>query len=48
MGKWLSREQRDDYQLWVDNDRRAHELLTRLEALGVTALETDPRSPRRK
>jgi Family of unknown function (DUF6788) len=48
VGRWLSAAQRDDYQLWVDNDRRAHELLARLEALGVSALEADPRSPRRR
>ena len=48
VGKWLSIDQRDDYQAWVDNDRRAHELLARLEALGVSALEADARSPRRR
>ena len=48
VGKWLSIDQRDDYQAWVDNDRRAHELLARLEAIGVSALEADPRSARRR
>jgi hypothetical protein len=48
VGKWLSIDQRDDYQAWVDNDRRAHELLARLEAIGVSALEADARSPRRR
>ncbi|MHB1488744.1 MAG: DUF6788 family protein [Acidimicrobiales bacterium] len=48
VGRWLSAEQRDDYQVWVDNDRRARELLSRLEALGATALEADPRSTRRR
>jgi hypothetical protein len=48
VGKWLSIDQRDDYQAWVDNDRRAHELLARLEALGVSALEADTRSPGRR
>ena len=48
VGKWLSIDQRDDYQTWVDNDRRAHELLARLEAIGVSALEADPRSVRRR
>ena len=46
VGRWLSVEQRDDYEAWVDNDRRAHELLARLEALGAAALEADPRSQR--
>jgi hypothetical protein len=45
VGKWLSIDQRDDYQAWVDNDRRAHELLARLEAIGVSALRRQrPRS----
>src|SRR6202453_3683516 len=48
VGRWLSIDQRDDYQAWVDNDRRAHELLARLEALGVSALEADARSPGRR
>ena len=48
VGRWLSIDQRDDYQTWVDNDRRAHELLARLEAIGVSALEADPRSARRR
>ena len=41
---WPAVEQPDDYEAWVDNDRRAHELLARLEALGAAALEADPRS----
>jgi hypothetical protein len=48
VGRYLSAEQRDDYQIWLDNDRRVRELLGRLEALGVAALEADPRSPRRR
>jgi hypothetical protein len=46
VGRWLSAEQRVDYEPWVDNDRRAHELLARLEALGAAAVEADPRSQR--
>jgi hypothetical protein len=41
--RWLSADQHDDYQAWIDNDRRLRELLTRLEALGAAALEADPR-----
>ena len=41
--RWLSPEQHHDYQAWVDNDRRLRELLARLEALGATALDADPR-----
>jgi hypothetical protein len=48
VGRYLSAEQRDDYQIWVDNDRRLRELLGRLEALGTAAMEADPRSPRRQ
>ena len=28
---------------WIDNDRRLHELLARLEALGAAAFDADPR-----
>lgn len=45
IGRWITREQRDDYQPWVDNSRRLRELVTRLETLGEAALEADPRSP---
>ena len=41
--RWLSADQHHDYQAWIDNDRRLHELLTRLEALGTAALDADPR-----
>src|SRR5207247_4278030 len=41
--RWLSPDQHDDYQAWIDNDRRLRELLARLEALGADALEADPR-----
>jgi hypothetical protein len=41
--RWLSTDQQHDYQAWIDNDRRLHELLARLEALGAAALEADPR-----
>ena len=41
--RWLTDDQHDDYQPWIDNDRRLHELLARLEALGIAAFEADPR-----
>jgi hypothetical protein len=44
VGRWLSADQAHDYQQWVDNGRRARQLLARLEALGIAALEADPRS----
>src|SRR5947209_4776789 len=34
IGRWLTADQHRDYASWIDNDRRLHELLTRLEALG--------------
>ncbi len=45
--RWLSPAQRDDYQPWIDNDRRLRELLTRLETLGAAAFDADPRWERR-
>jgi uncharacterized protein DUF6788 len=45
--RWLSSEQRQDYQAWVDNDRRLRDLLARLEALGAAALDADPRWQRK-
>src|SRR5580658_10205679 len=47
IGRWLSPDQRRDYQPWIDNDRRLHELLTQLEALGAAAFEADPRWERK-
>jgi len=41
--RWLSDDQHRDYQPWIDNDRRLHALLTRLEALGTATFEADPR-----
>ena len=47
VGRWLSADQHHDYKTWIGNDRRLRELLSQLEALGIAALETDPRSQRR-
>jgi hypothetical protein len=41
--RWLSADQHRDYTPWIDNDRRLHELLARLEALGAAAFDADPR-----
>ncbi len=41
--RWLSPDQHRDYQAWIDNDRRLHDLLAWLEALGTAALDADPR-----
>lgn len=47
VGRWLSKEQADDYQTWLDNSRRLKELVSRLESLGVEAIESDPRNAKR-
>jgi hypothetical protein len=46
--RWLSPEQHHDYQAWISNDRRLHELLTQLETLGAAALDADPRWQQRR
>ena len=43
----LSPEQVKEYQPWFDNERKLRALVHELEALGVAAIETDTRSPRR-
>lgn len=43
VGRWMSADQRDDYQSWIDNHRRIKELVTRLEEIGEAALQADPR-----
>jgi hypothetical protein len=45
--RWLSPDQREDYQAWIDNDRRLRDLLAQLEELGADALSADPRWNRR-
>lgn len=47
IGRWLSADQAQDYQAWVDNHRRIRELLTRLETIGQAALDADTRSKRK-
>jgi hypothetical protein len=48
VGRWLSPQQAEEYQAFVDNDRRLHDLLGRLEAIGLATLEADPRTRRRR
>ncbi|HYB22288.1 MAG TPA: DUF6788 family protein [Solirubrobacteraceae bacterium] len=43
VGRYLSHRQAEHFQPWVENDRRIHELITRLEAIGITHLEEAPR-----
>jgi hypothetical protein len=46
VGRWLTKEQRDDYVPWVHNSRRIRELLKRLEEIGLETLESDERRGR--
>ena len=46
VGRWLTKEQRDDYAPWVYNSRRIRELLKRLEEIGLETLESDERRGR--
>ena len=47
VGRYLREDQAGDYHIWIDNDRRLCELVARLEALGVAALEADERTAHR-
>jgi hypothetical protein len=47
VGRYLSEDEAGDYGSWIDNDRRLRELVGRLEALGVAALEADERTSHR-
>jgi hypothetical protein len=46
VGKWLTSEQRSDYQRWIENQKRIKQLVSRLEAIGESALDSDPRGRR--
>jgi hypothetical protein len=37
----LTSEQGKRYRTWIENDHRLHQLITRLEQLGIEQLETD-------
>lgn len=45
--RWLGADQAADYSSWVTNDRHLHELVARLEAIGVAAVEADLQSVHR-
>jgi Family of unknown function (DUF6788) len=42
-GRYLSRRQAEHFRPWMENDRRIHELVARLEAIGIAHLENAPR-----
>jgi hypothetical protein len=46
VGRWLTEDQRSDYQRWIENQRRIRALVSRLEAIGESALDSDPRGRR--
>lgn len=48
MTRLLSDEQVADYGQWFDNERRLCSLVRDLEALGLSILGSDPRTPRRR
>ena len=43
VGRWLSPEQRDDYQTFVENYQRIRALVAELETLGLSLIDADPR-----
>ena len=43
VGRWLSEDQAEDYRRLVDNGRRLRQLIAQLEAIGIEAVEADPR-----
>ena len=48
VSKMLSPDQVADYQAWFDNRKRLRELVGELEALGLSVVEADPRTLRRR
>ena len=44
----LSDEQADEYGPWFENERRMRALVHDLERLGLSIVEADPRTPRRR
>ena len=44
----LTREQAEEYRAWFDNERRLRALVKELEALSISIVDDDPRSPRRR
>ena len=46
LGRWLDSDQAVRYESWVANHKRLRELLSRLDAIGIAALEADSRPAR--
>ena len=47
VSKMLTPEQVAEYKEWFNNQRTLRALVAQLEALGIEAIESDPRSPHR-
>jgi hypothetical protein len=43
VGRWLDREQAEDYAEFFENSRRVRALVAELEALGLAVIDDDPR-----
>ncbi len=43
VGKYLNKQQADEYRTWVENDRRVRELIARLEKIGIDRLHANQR-----
>ena len=41
VGKYLSKDQAQECQRWIENDRRIRELISRLEQIGIHRLQAD-------
>jgi hypothetical protein len=41
VGRYLSKDQAQQSQRWIDNDHRLRELIAQLEAIGIQRLEAD-------
>jgi hypothetical protein len=48
VSRMLSPEQVQDYQPWIENERRLRALVHELEQIGLDIVDTDPRTPRRR
>ena len=48
VSRTLSSEQVDEYRPWFDNERRLRVLVHELEALSLSVVDADPRTPRRR
>lgn len=47
MGRWLDPDQAVQYESWLENRKRLRELLSRLDAIGIAAMEADSSSVHR-